>query len=271
MDNLFIAFLSALKIYRMIRNNELSYTFRRSNVIPSKRTKYNLKDLQKITTLIPALQNDKVDFVLSLKDNDNACAHFKTHRYSGKYPHESFWNLIDDIYIASPELMFCQLGSIFSFEKLVLIGLEICGTYSCNNHSDLGFTNNILPLTNAENISQYISRLQQVQYNFSGLKNARRAADYLLDNSASPQESRLCLLLTGPHSIGAFALKNCYLNMKIELSKKASQICGQKVVYPDICIPQKKIAIEYDSDFFHGEVSQNRKDKRRINALQSDG
>lgn len=271
MNNLFIAYLSALKIYRMIRNGELFFTFRKSNVVPSRSSKYKNKDIQKIVASIPALCNDKIDLSLSLKDNENKIASVKLHRYSGKYPHESFWNLIDDIYIASPELMFCQLGSVFSFEKLVLIGLEICGTYSFNNNSLLGFTNNLFPLTNAENIRQYILKLQKVQYNFSGLKNARKAADYLLDNSASPQESRLCLLLTGPHSIGAFGLKNCCLNMKIELSKKASLICGQKFVYPDLCNVRNKIAIEYDSDYFHSEISQNRKDKRRINALQTDG
>ena len=271
MDNNFLTFNSSFKIYRQLRNIEDMLSLDKTNVTPSRSSGYNLNNWIDITDSFQELSNEKIDVSVASKQHVYSSSHFKFHIYSGKYPKGSFYKLNETIYLACPELMFCQLASTYSFEKLMLLGYEICGTYSHNEKSSFGFTNNIAPLTTAQNISEYISKMSKCSNNFPGLKNAKKASKFLLDNSASPQESRLSLLLTGPRSIGAFAVKNCALNQKVKLSNKAAQICSQPYVYPDICIENKKIAIEYDSDFFHSQISQNRKDKRRINALQFDG
>lgn len=44
----------------------------------------------------------------------------------------------------------------------------------------------------------------------------------------------------------------------------------QKTIMPDLSNVNKKNAIEYDSNAFHGEAKQNNKDKLRINALKHD-
>ena len=270
MDNSFITFKSAFKAYREFRNKEILLSFQKSNSAPTKMLSYSRENFRDIINAIPELNNDKIDVSLVSKEHVYSSKHFNFHRYAGEYPHGSFYNLSQGIYIACPELMFCQLAAIYSYEKLMLLGYEICGTYSYNENSPIGFSNNISPLTSVQNILNFIVKLQKCSYNFPGLKNAKKAADYLLDCSASPQESRLSILLAGPRSVGAFGLKNCCLNRKVKLSNKAASICNQPYVYPDICILNKKIAIEYDSDYFHDE-NQNRKDKRRINALQYDG
>lgn len=271
MDNSFLTFTSAFRYYREVRNQELQFSLLKSNVVPLKTTSYSLDNWIGITDVLHELSNEKIDVAVASKVHVYPSSHFKFHIYSGKYPKGSFYRLNETIYIACPELMFCQLASTYSFEKLLLLGYEICGTYSYNDHSPIGFSNNLCPLTNVHNISNYISELKKCSYNFSGLKNAKKAVDYILENSASPQESRLSILLTGPRSIGAFGLKNCSLNSKVKLTSKAAQICNQTFVFPDICIKDKKIAIEYDSDYFHDNENQNRKDKRRINALHYDG
>lgn len=271
MDNSFLTFTSAFKHYREVRNQELQFSLLKSNVIPLKTTSYSLDNWIGITDVLHELSNEKIDVAVASKVHIYPSSHFKFHMYSGKYPKGSFYRLNETIYIACPELMFCQLASTYSFEKLLLLGYEICGTYSYNENSPIGFSNNLCPLTCVQNISNYIEKLKKCSYNFHGLKQAKKAVAYILDNSASPQESRLSILLTGPRSIGAFGLNYCSLNQKVELSDKAALICSQSYVYPDISILNKKIAIEYDSDSFHDNENQNRKDKRRINALQYDG
>ena len=78
-------------------------------------------------------------------------------------------------------------------------------------------------------------------------------------------------MLGGPRIIGAFQINNLEMNVSVKLSKSASEICGQRQVIPDLSVPAKKIAIEYDSDAFHDNVNQNRRDKKRIVALRHDG
>lgn len=96
-------------------------------------------------------------------------------------------------------------------------------------------------------------------------------ANLLSDFSASPQESRLYIILTLPRSYGGFGVKNLKFNCRIGLSKEAQTICGKKHIKPDLCNPKTKIAIEYDSDAYHSEISQNRTDKKRLDALMYDG
>lgn len=92
-----------------------------------------------------------------------------------------------------------------------------------------------------------------------------------MNNSASPLESRLGIVLGGSRKIGAFQINNIEMNVPVRLSTSASEICGQRQVIPDLSIPAKKVAIEYDSDAFHDNGNQNRRDKKRIDALQHDG
>ena len=271
MNNCFITHKVAFKIYRDLRNQQSSLLPSKTNIVPTKISSCSRRNWIDISSAFPDLANEKVDVTVTLKEHVYSSPHFRFHQYSGGYPKGSFCFLDNNVYIACPELMFCQLASSYSFEKLLLLGYEICGSYSYNDNSLIGFSNNLKAVASRQSISEYISKLQKCSYNFPGLKAAKKASEYLLDNSASPQESRLSLLLTGPRSIGAFNIKNCSLNHKINLSNKAAQICNQPYVYPDLCIKNSRIAIEYDSDFFHSESSQNRKDKRRINALQFDG
>lgn len=96
-------------------------------------------------------------------------------------------------------------------------------------------------------------------------------ANLLSDFSASPQESRLYIILTLPRSYGGFGLKDLKFNCRIKLSKEAQTICGRTHIKPDLCNLKNKVAIEYDSDTFHSEISQNRTDKKRLDALNYDG
>lgn len=163
------------------------------------------------------------------------------------------------------------MAQYLSIEKLLLLGFELCGTYSINNESESGFENNVKPWSSAEKINKYINQLRNCNARFYGINKSELAAKYILDNSASPQESRAGIILGASRKLGAFGIKNLVMNSPVVLSKPASEICGQSRVFPDLSIPEYKIAIEYDSDAYHDNINQNRHDKKRIDALQHDG
>lgn len=167
--------------------------------------------------------------------------------------------------------MFCQLANTLPFEKLLLLGFELCGTYLINEFVESGFLSDCPPLTSAIKITKYANKLANYNDCFPGIKKAKHAIKYVKDNSASPQESRLSIIFTLPRKFGGFGLRNCILNRPVKISKAAAIICGQNTITPDISIPENKIAIEYDSESFHNNDMQNSRDKRRIDALLHDG
>lgn len=205
------------------------------------------------------------------KNNCYASKLFNFHNYSGLLPNGSFVKFTNGIYVSSPELLFCQMAQYLSEEKLLLLGLEMCGSYCISHDAEFGFVNNLDPLTTPVKIKNYITAFKKIQNNFRGINKALYISKYLEQGSASPQESRLYIMLAAPRKIGGYGIKHIKLNNKVILSTEASQICGQRIVVPDLSIKDSKIAIEYDSDAFHSQTLQNRKDKRRIGAMSHDG
>lgn len=206
--------------------------------------------------------------------NKNYCyasKHFIFHNYIGKLPNGSFVKFGDGLYVSSPELLFCQMSQCLSEEKLLLLGLEMCGSYCISHDTEFGFVNNLDPLTTPAKINNYICSLKKLQKNFRSINKALYISKYLEQGSASPQESRLYIMLAAPRKMGGYGIKHLRFNNTVNLSKQAKEICGQSIVIPDLSIRENKIAVEYDSDAFHGETFQNRKDKKRIGALSHDG
>lgn len=95
--------------------------------------------------------------------------------------------------------------------------------------------------------------------------------NYAIQNSASPAETNLYILLCGPRKLGFFQIRRLIFNKEIKLSYDAVKISGQNCVTPDLINLNKKIAIEYDSNAFHSNTFQDQKDKRRIMSLTHDG
>ena len=186
-------------------------------------------------------------------------------------PAYSFVKISNEIYVASPELLFFQLANKYSIEKLFILGMEICGTYCLNKSEISPFTTNLIPLTSTYRIRKYLTNLHRLNNNSRGIKKSISVASYLEDNSASPQESNLYIRLCAPRKYGGYGIKGFELNKKIKLSNQAASILGNKTIRPDLCNTTKKIAIEYDSSTFHDNVMQNTKDKLRLDALHNDG
>lgn len=166
--------------------------------------------------------------------------------------------------------MFVQLASQLEFFELVKIGFEICGCYAYSITQDK-FIKCKRPITSVKNLGICIKQIQNSGQKLTGLNNAYEALKIIRNNSYSPQETNLYIKLCANRKYGGFAIMSMNLNQKIQLSNKAKEIAGQQIIIPDISNCKTKIAIEYDSDEFHDNQLQNRKDKRRIDALFVDG
>lgn len=271
MSKLFISHSSAFKLYRLAQSQSLSIEKLNQKVAPSSEMRFT-KQMLNVANINPRIFNcGKLDILVASPNSVYNSEKLNFHCYQGNFPSGSFCKIADGLFVSSPEFLFCQMSSELSIEKLMLLGYELCGTYSLDNNCESGFVINARALTSPIEIKKYIQRLKKCKPNYRGLKKASRAIKYIKGGAASPKESRLSIILCAARTLGGFGITNCVLNKPVKLSNSAKIICGQEFVKPDISISKNKIAIEYDSDVFHNNDEQNRRDKKRIDALQHDG
>lgn len=168
----------------------------------------------------------------------------------------------EHLYVSSPELCFQQLSSVLRLEELILVGLELCGTYSLCKGSEFGFVNRP-PLTTPAKLSAHINAADSTK----GIKKARRALKYITPNSASPRESSLTMLLCLPYKMGGCNFNLPVLNQQITLGKRSQTVSDKHIYVCDLYWPDKKVAVEYDSDQFHTGPTRIEKDSQRRNEL----
>jgi len=181
-------------------------------------------------------------------------------------PNGSFISLADKILIASPEYCFLTFSRSLPFEKLVEFSNNLCSMYLIDKSAEHG-QSSFLPICTVKSISKYLSQVE----NFKGIIVARKAIKYSVDNSNSPMESKLAVILIIPRSRGGYGLPKMKMNYHAELSKRASKLIGRDSIMVDMCWPEEKVVVEYDSDETHLNSKQHEFDKARINALTQSG
>ncbi len=198
------------------------------------------------------------------------------HIDSHAFPHGSFVKIKQGLYVSSPELCFLQMANQLELIQLIKLGFELCGSYrlddaifetvakceiiSCDMRR--GFRPEI-PLTTVRRLSAYISKMKGAR----GIKKASRAMRFLVGGSASPAETTLTMMLSLPYMLGGFKLPTPSLNVRIDISRVARKTTAREFYVCDLFWPNKKVAVEYDSDAFHAKSEQISQDATRRNAL----
>ena len=94
-----------------------------------------------------------------------------------------------------------------------------------------------------------------------GSVGANAALKWVVDNSASPMETAVYLLLCLPKRLGGYGLPKPILNPKLIISTPD----GTKERYPDLYWIGASIDVEYNSDLSHsGEWARYRDSKREV-------
>ena len=145
MNKVFISHTSAFIIYRMLAEQKFQFELCRTNYCPSQNQHCTMKVLQNLKFILDKLGHGSLDVLIASSNAKHASRSFRFHNYAGKYPSGSFLRIKDNVFIVSPELLFCQMAQNLSIEKLLLLGFELCGTYSIWPESESGFLSNVKP------------------------------------------------------------------------------------------------------------------------------
>lgn len=174
------------------------------------------------------------------------------------------------IYVCSPELALLQMSAAgLSLVEFIELGMELCGTYRMLDGAAIYGCE---PLMDSASLRAFLARARGLP----GLDEARRAAPWVMDGSASPAETDLAISFALPWRYGGANLGVPLLNHEIRLNEEGRAILGCDTMRPDQLFVGPRVAglgfpCEYDSVEYHSSRDQAARDERRRNALAAMG
>lgn len=163
--------------------------------------------------------------------------------------------------VSSPEFCFLQMATRLSLARLILLGFELCGTYAIVD--DGPAQNRQESLTSVAKLRAFV----QASPHASGRTKALRALRYCMDGSASPMETVLTMLLCLPYGLGGYGLVQPFLNYRVDVPSGMRRVADRGYCLADLCWPEAKLCVEYDSREYHVEPERQESDSRRRNTL----
>ncbi len=160
--------------------------------------------------------------------------------------------------VASPELLFLELASELSIQRLILLGLQLC------SHPPIDPS---MSITTRQKLAAFLSETS----GHRGHRKAIRALLYVKNGSASIMESLAYMVLALPHSLGGYGLNGAELNHEIKLKDEMKTHLGQNRCFVDLYYKKAKLAVEYDSFTYHSNPSEQGKDAKRSAILERQG
>lgn len=180
-------------------------------------------------------------------------------------PPSCYRRLTSSVCVASPEACFLLLARSRPLAVLAALGCELCGSYGVMRNG-VGMFDRV-PLTTA-------SRLMRFLEGASGsyaVSRAKAAARFVVDGSASPQETRLYLMLCLPRRTGGYGFERPVMNRLVRVRPLDGRVVGRRLCYCDLYWPRARFGIEYDSHRYHEGYEAVDRDSKRRASLEASG
>lgn len=171
----------------------------------------------------------------------------------------------EGLFVCTPEFVFLQMSHRLDIVPLVALGYELCGVYAMLPEGPA--TQRETPLTSRSSLQAFAGRAR----GHRGCRCAARALRYVRDGSASPMETVLVMLLCLPNKLGGYGIPWPELNYRVNVPSAARRLADRVYCLCDLCWPDQRLALEYDSDMYHSSVDRRESDSRRRNTLLSLG
>lgn len=144
--------------------------------------------------------------------------------------------------------LFLRYAACLELVPLIYLGLQICGRDRDRE-----------PLCTARKLKSCALGLK----GHDGRRKALQAVQYICDNSFSPWESWLHMLLCLPNHLGGCGFPKAVFNQKVQIGTHTFMI--------DIYFPEDRFGVEYDSFQFHNNCDSFSRDSLRHAKLQAAG
>lgn len=146
------------------------------------------------------------------------------------------------------------------------LGLELCGAYQ-TRRTGVPAKYQVDPLACTADLRDFVLANPSLH----GSRKVARALRYLKDGSESPRETQQALVLGLPLMQGGYGLGVPHMNFEVAASPTARALTGKSSFRCDLCWPDKKLDVEYQSKEKHSGEENRIRDSRRTSALVSMG
>lgn len=189
------------------------------------------------------------------------------HRCSVPLSSGSFYRLSPGLFVATPPLAYVHMATQVR-DKIALLelGYELAGTYR-TQRSATSSAYQVPTLTSVRALREYAERNSSV----NGARKVLGIVRYLADGSASARETKQALVLGLPHKYGGAGLGMPHMNFEVKATREARAMTGKDCFRCDLCWPEAKLDVEYQSKEWHEGEERRIKDSRRANALVAMG
>ena len=193
------------------------------------------------------------------------------HKWTTNLPVDAFHGR-GSFRVSSPEFLFLQMATTLTVVQLIALGCELCGTYILTPKQKVvpsafdDYPERRTPLTNIGKIESLLDSAGPAR----GVKKARRALKYVVEDSRSPMETRTYMQLCLPPMLGGYGLPKAEMNPEIPLGEEARRVSGMRSSWGDICWPSKRLDVEYNGSV-HAGIDKMRHDAGRALGIEHMG
>lgn len=165
---------------------------------------------------------------------DRTADGYRVHRFQGSL----FLEEVDGLRLVGAARTFVDCGTVLSWQELVVVGDWMIAKGIVERLDLLGFVHAV---------------------HFDGVQRARRAMEWVREGSASPQETRVRLLLV----LGGLP--------EPELNGLITDAHGGFLAYGDLVYRRERVVVEYDGWQHERDARQRQHDLRRRELLEAEG
>ena len=192
---------------------------------------------------------------------------FEFSLFPEEFPAGTLMAISPNILVPSFSAYFMLKARDLDFEELLLLGMELCGTYAHDSYARADSRCEFLvePALEADDLRGYLEEAIGIK----GVNPAKTAASWILDNSYSPQETILALEQYLKPMRGGRGYPKPRLNPEIEVPRELRHLTARDTFKPDIYW-EGMLDLEYDSAY-HSDPAQVERDKARASDVQALG
>ena len=240
--------LRALRVFRSARGTLPAerHELPRPDPFPQQRWSKRLVPLGALGLASPPSVEDPVDVIVPNAASRTQASFFSCHVMPTGLPADSFLTLGNGLCIPCPELLFLQMVAIMTPEAHVLLGYELCGTYSrsATEPRTGEVIYGIAPATSVEKIARYLDGCGRRADVMLARQNLRLVAD----NAWSPMEAIVALMACLPVTKGGYGLGEVALNVRHDAFPELTSLGCRESRVPDIEIVGTHVGFNYDSN-----------------------
>lgn len=194
-----------------------------------------------------------------------------THRLWGNpIPPRAFAALGQGVFVSMPEFVFLQLARQLDLCSAMLLGYEMCGSYTLERLGEAA-SPRCQPLTSTARIAHFLDETRTAHGQARGVEKAMQALRLVIDGSASPGETAMVALACTPRRLGGYGVPAPEMNRRIDVPVRLRELVGQDHFLCDAFWSEANHALEYDGVAFHTDPSDVTRDRQRANRLAALG